>query len=971
MKQISAACALAFAFSAATALAQDEEIEEITVTGSHIEGLELDGALPAVEISREDIDESGADTLVNLLDQLTQTGGGNGTFTTEGSGPGSQQNPVGSSAVSLRGLGTSSTLTLVNGRRVSVASFAKGGTESFVDINSIPLAAIERVEVLTSGASATYGADAVAGVVNVILRDDYEGFEVSVSGGNSTASSDDGKYNVNMIWGAATDRTRTMIVADYFKRGALFERDRSITAISADPSADSAYLAFNSSAVSLSDVIDEDNCAAVAGDRFTPGDSSFGRACLYNVNDVVAAIGEFESVGVTASFNVDFDRVTWFNELMYQTTESFGNRSGASFGGSGLALSPFHPGWANEQELIDALEVSYSNATSDDYTPVGGLSAVDVLNLIENDSSTFGRDADDYFYTVFGRFDDPRETEVETDSFRFVTGLSGEAGDWSWEAAASIGRSESVQRGTQGLINRERLQAGLLGNLCSDGSTVTADYEYFPSGNDIANKRNVSYFPGGATCEDNGLTTLWVDPFNNVSDQSADILELLRVEGARKGESDLLAFDFKASTLELFDVPAGPVAAAFGLDWRREEISDVPDRSLLATPENSDPVLAFSSTGALYERDQFSVFGEMYVPIFDGFEAQLALRYDDYEDFGGDTNGKIGLRYEVTEKAILRANWSQSYRAPSLAQAGLTTKLNSYRAFCDSSDQFSQFFLDQGICGGFDSTLGLNTELVGNPDLEPETADTYGFGVLFRPTDDIDVNIDWWRIEYRNIIVDEQDAYVFNTLQGNTAGGIFTDPNDLVTGQPGLYLDNGELLDVHFQQFNAGRQDVEGIDVAYTQYFETDAYGTFTLLLDLSYLVEFEEQLLETSAVENFAGKFTYPELFARAKLRWRTGDWRTSLSLNYTGSYEDDLFTDAAENAGLDPLVDSVDVSSWTTVDLSASYDFTDTSYLQLNVLNALDEEPNRVFGSGANVDYTNTNIMGRFVTLRYTHGF
>ena len=974
---VSCAVGMLVLAQAAPALAQEEVIEEIFVTGTLIEGLDREGALPAFQLSREDIDESGADSLAVLLEELSQTGGGNGTFTTEGSGPGSGQNPVGASAVSLRGLGTSSTLTLVNGRRVSVASFAKGGTESFVDINSIPLSAIERVEVLTSGASATYGADAVAGVVNVILRDDYEGFEVSVSAGNSTESSNDGRYNANLVWGTSTDTTSAMVVVDYFKREALFERDRDSTAVSADPSADSAFAAFNSSAISMFDVIDEAACAAAAGDRFTPGDSPFGRACLYNVNDVVTAVGEFESYGVTATFDVDFDKVTWFNEFMYQSTESTGNRAGAPLGGSGLALSPFHPGWSGQQDLIDALEVEYSLSTDQVYDPVGGLTAVDVLDLIENDPSVWGRQADDYFFTIFGRFDEPRETQVETDSYRFVSGLTGDVGDWTWEGAVSIGHSESDQRGTQGLINRERLQAGLLGNLCADGSTVTADYEYFPADGDIANKRNVSYFPGGATCEDNGSTTVWVNPFGNLSDQPADVMGLLGVEGNRSGESELFSVDFKISTLEFFDMPAGPVAAAFGMDWRREEISDAPDVSLLATPLNSDPVLAFSSTGADYDRDQFAVYGELVLPLADGFEAQVALRYDDYEDFGSDTNAKIGLRYEITESAILRANWSESYRAPSLAQAGLTTKLNSYRASCDDSDQFAQAFLEAELCGvdgdgiPFDSTLGLNTELVGNPDLEPETADTFGFGVLLRPTDDINIDIDWWRIEYRDIIVDEQDAYVFNTLNGNTAGGIFTDPNDLVTGQPGLYLEDGELLDVHFQLFNAGRQDVEGIDLAYTQYFDTDTRGTITLMFDASYLIEFEEQLLESSEVERLAGDWRYPRFFARAKVRWSLDQWSTSLVANYTGSYEDDLFTDAAENAGLDPETDSRDVGSWTTLNLNLSYDFENQSYVQLNIRNLLDEEPNRVFGSAANVDYANTDIMGRFFTLRYTHVF
>ncbi|HSN71507.1 MAG TPA: TonB-dependent receptor plug domain-containing protein, partial [Steroidobacteraceae bacterium] len=180
-------------------------MEEVLVTGSHIEGLDLRGAVQAVQLDRRDIETSGAESLGELMQDLTITGGGVGTFTTSTAGALSSDTPVGAASVSLRGLGTGSTLTLINGRRASISSFARGQS-SFIDINSIPMAAIERIEILPSGASATYGADAVAGVVNYVLRDDYEGFEVSASYGDSTASSNDSRRNVNAIAGIGNDR---------------------------------------------------------------------------------------------------------------------------------------------------------------------------------------------------------------------------------------------------------------------------------------------------------------------------------------------------------------------------------------------------------------------------------------------------------------------------------------------------------------------------------------------------------------------------------------------------------------------------------------------------------------------------------------------------------------------------------------------------------------------------------------------
>jgi outer membrane cobalamin receptor len=152
--------------------------------------VDLEGSQPLTVITSKDIERSGAVSLTELLRTVNQTRGGTGTFNTAQSGATSTSTPPGQAAAALRGMGPSSTLTLVNGRRIAASSFASG-TENFVDINSIPLAAIERIEILATGASAIYGADAVAGVINYILKDDFQGFELSAQYGQSEVSADE------------------------------------------------------------------------------------------------------------------------------------------------------------------------------------------------------------------------------------------------------------------------------------------------------------------------------------------------------------------------------------------------------------------------------------------------------------------------------------------------------------------------------------------------------------------------------------------------------------------------------------------------------------------------------------------------------------------------------------------------------------------------------------------------------------
>lgn len=416
-----AACALftltpvAAAIAAETAPAKAEEVETITVTGSRLKGVDMEGAMPITVLDEDDIADSGAKSVIDLLKTLPQMGGGAGTFSTSSSGTKTGDSPAGSSGISLRGLGTSSTLTLVNGRRVSVSSFANGN-ESFVDVNAIPLAAIKRVEVLTSGASAIYGADAVAGVVNFILKEDFEGVEIGTSYGESEASSADDKVNFNITGGTKVGNTHVMGVFDYFKRNALYDTDREITAVERNPSEQGIWPSFNDLYAQPEDFVE----AGCPDDQFGVG--SYGEYCGVNRNGYTATDPGIESYSGLVTVNVDLSSdLRWKNELMYSRKTSEADSAPAPFSEEEVYLD--HPGMPEDfrDRLLDA-----------------------------------GVDPD---YPVFawGRFPDARTVEVESDNFRLVSSLQGSVADWDWQSALSYGENKNTQTATAGIYNVEKI----------------------------------------------------------------------------------------------------------------------------------------------------------------------------------------------------------------------------------------------------------------------------------------------------------------------------------------------------------------------------------------------------------------------------------------------------------------------------------------------------------------------------------
>ena len=278
-------------------------------------------------------------------------------------------------------------------------------------------------------------------------------------------------------------------------------------------------------------------------------------------------------------------------------------------------------------------------------------------------------------------------------------------------------------------------------------------------------------------------------------------------------------------------------------------------------------------------------------------------------------------------------------------------------------------------CGGDpEGSLPILTEIIGNPDLQPETAENVGLGFAWQFTDDASLVVDYWRIDYENLVgTDEADflrrafAGVFE-IRDFSAGDA-----PLPESMPGVEIENGVVVEAHVPLLNFGYQNTDGVDISYTHYWDTDSNGRFRFTFDATYLNSFEQQLSSVSGVEELAGDYSYPEWLATVGARWQYEDWRINARLRYTDSYRDDLTglrLDTLEEFGL--TADSrEDVASWTTLDLGVSYDITPSSWIRLNVDNVLDRRAPRVFGSAAGVDFYNHDTMGRYFTLRYTHIF
>ncbi len=868
---VGVACALGITGGLALtpATAQDIRVE---VTGSNIKRVDTEGPAPVTVLTREDIEQRGQTTVAEVLRSLPQAGG----FTFDDQFTNSFA--PGTAGIGLRNLGQNATLVLVNGRRVANYGFAQNVDLAFVDLNSIPLGAIERIEVLTDGASAIYGSDAIAGVVNIILRRDFKGTEVS-AGYGVTDKGDGNEIRANVIagWGdLAKDRFNAMLVADYFKRDPINLGDRTYSR-NANMESRGGF-DFRSPSGSPGTWVQR------AGT--TPGfdlsrpfpdcpaesvwvDPSGGPGCSFNFNPFIDTVPETERWAV-------YGRVTW------DITKDF-----QFFG-----------------------EASYNNTVTN--TTAAPTPASFTLPVGHNSNPWSSPVTIRYRYLDAGA----RLNEIDTEATRFLAGLRGNVKGWDWEVGALYSKSDSVNTGRNYISATEQSQ----------------------------------------------LVSRGVYNFLNPSQNAPTLVDALRIQTTRTGESDMLLIDAKTSG-EIWKLSTGSLMGAFGVEYREDEIKDTPDANSVA-----GNVVGSGGTAAAGSRDLFSAYGELMIPLHKTVEMQAAIRYDDYSDFGSTWNPKVALRWQPVRELVLRGSWAKGFRAPSLVELYLGDTI-SFPSFIDNPrcNAYRAGGAPAADTNAICRNLQYRTRSGGNADLEAETSESFFAGFIWEPLDNFSMSIDWFKIDHQNIIDQPTISYQLNNpdLFPGSINRFPQNALDVAMGAPGALHGSGsdEVVGLNQQYFNISEQKVQGIDFNFTLRNSLGEWGKLTSNLAGTYNMTYERAAAPGQPLIEYNGTYQYPRWRGNLLFDWERGPWNSSLFANYIHSYYQ------ANGTAFGGSTDYVD--AWVTWNWSIRYRGFKNWELTFGVNNLFDEDPPFSDDETQGYDFTTHNPVGRFYYGRVKYAF
>ncbi|MBT3851660.1 MAG: TonB-dependent receptor [Gammaproteobacteria bacterium] len=830
-----------------------QDIEEVMVTGSYIKGSATDGASPVEIIDRDTIEDIGATTIADITRNLSVNSGSenNSDSFTQGA-------TQGTSNVNLRGLGLSSTLILVDGRRHTLTGATANDGSAFVNTNAIPTVAVERVEVLKEGAASIYGSDAVAGVVNYIFRRDFTGveFEFSSQEADISGQTDD---RMSVIWGAKNGNSNFVLAASVLDRspmsGADFDPSLAQLGISG---LGTSFLLFGPSTV---------DSGPYAG-TYSPFQNVADPSCVANQGILIPqASGERCGFVYGPRFNVVNDED---HESMYGSFKTLL--------GNGNAFEIDY--------MSTAIDVN-DNPQSPSYPALSYLSPANAI-MPGTGGNPFGVPVLWLGRALGSAFPSPiAPREIETD--RFSVGLSGDFDNgFDWDAHYTVSSEDFY--GQQPDTSTSKFSAAIKGN---GGSAGNQTWDLFT-------------------------------PSNN----SADLIKWISTNQQTWTETELAVFDFVVSG------QLGSVDIASGFQYRDETFNVARGASSIAQFDAAGNItvpadLLFLGGGleSNASRDAMAVFVEGSVDASDKLELKGALRYEDL-DSDSSINPKIAFKYQASDTLAFRGSFSTSFREASLAQ--LTSTSIGLQGIQD-------YNADGSPKGG---TVFIRIAAKNNPNLAPEESDNMNIGALWNPTDQLSMKLDYWAIDYTDVITIE-----------NAQGKVAANPNDPDVKR----TTGGTLTGVTTKYFNASQVNTSGIDFESTYDFDT-AWGQAQVGVNMMHMLEYEIPLngVTTDVVglfnhDNFARSM--PETKAVFHAALQNGNNRLSMFGRYTSDYRTTRPLDAIAKArGFSQSIDS-----FFTVDLMDAYtiEMNDSELkLSVGITNLFDEEVPLVYDA-ANWSY------------------
>ena len=936
-----------FGFGSQTALAQDETLEEIVVTGSFIKGTAEDAALPVDVLTRSDLEDVGSPSLIEMVRNLGVTSGNLGEtnqFDTRGG-----QAAEGVTAINLRGLGPARTLVLINSKRhVSTETIG-------VDISAIPSIAIGRVEVLKDGAAALYGSDAIGGVVNFITRDSFEGFEVS---GNFTDLDDsDGDTNVAAIFGRRVGALHFAISGEYEERSELRIRDRdwALRPFAENPGP-GGWSSIGNPGTFFPGISNGAGGRTLLGGA-TPdpgcellGGTSSGGFCRFQYTFFDNLVEEQESYKVFAEVNYDIsDKISFHAEALYHDMDMPEWKTSPSYPpqallGNDRFIEASHPG------LID-LKAQNPGL----FNEVAGIPA-----------SVQGASSWSRMLGIAGRNGQPESSYRKTKTKRISFGLVGETDSGiSFDTSFSWSKRERDIGGSDMYIERMAFAFDGLGGAGCDPATGSAGVgpcEYY---NPFSNALSFSPVTGATNPQYNASVA-----------NSNELINWLTAETGSATDNETLVFEAILSGDSRWDLGGGSVGWAAGIQYRKDtydfSVKDVANRAINPCAFNNPMSVTLGHTATLdcgaagagqlaflaatdeenTDRDVYGVFAELALPITEALDVQLAVRYEDYgSKNGGDTiDPKIAFSWTLTDEFSLRGSVSTTFRGPpSSFLSGTSTSL--------------QFI---GAALAFKAG-----DTVGNPDLEPETAVTTNFGAIYQ-NENFYASLDYWSFNFEDPLQLENANQIVAAYGANDCAdggsGVGTAGCDLLRGRlspTGTSI--GGVERITRSVINGSDIDTSGIDFVANYSFNDVVGGELTLGLEGSYTFEYKSDDFVTgdgftlAPGDDFVGRLNEgtpfqpkPELKASFIAKWSNQAHRVTYAARYIDGMED-------ANSPV-PALDNID--DHLTHDVHYINNMFDDVTLSLSVLNFTDEDPPQV-ANDLNYDPYNHSGYGRLIKL------
>jgi iron complex outermembrane receptor protein len=917
------------------AQSSDAATARVEITGSSIKRIQKEGALPVEVISRDQIDKAGIVTAEQLIMRLTSNSNGSENLASNSDvTSGAQRGNNGASSANLRGQGADSTLVLLNGRRVAT----HGMKGQAVDINSIPMAAVDRVEVLKDGASAIYGTDAIGGVINFILRKNYTGLEVqaftditeraggeinrlTVTGGYGDLDKD--KFNVLMTFahsensalrgdqrgfvntfqpdrGLSVDTRGTPLATIFSRAGSLLPTSPK----------DKAGLTVNG--INPLDLPGGAGCSSVDGmgpyDENLWADQSTKYGCAWDTGRAAVLQQPVDNTNYVV-------RGTWKINEHQITAEAVGSHVEVA-----KSFSPYQ------------ISSAAGNATTAfglaSYYPLNAKTKTTYDSIYNQMLAEFPAIAANYGNPIAYRWRcmpcGNREIRTETDADRFLLGADGPIGTWDYRVGLSRATSESV-------------------------SVIGNGYYYF-------DKFRAALGSGD------------LNPFSLTQSQAGiDAIKAASATGAvlYGGKTTVTEFDATFSG-EVFQMPAGAAMAAVGFDQRKEEYAFNGSLSVANGP--SIYLAPFDTQNDLtaHSRTIKAVFAEVMLPVTKSLELTGAVRYDDYSGFGSTTNPKVSFRFTPFEQLLFRGSYNTGFRVPAFNQIFNLPTETQYvgKDLIDPANCLSgKVNLAIAGCGPVTPIQVTG----GKADLGPETAKQGSVGMVWAPIRDFSLNLDYWDIKKED------------TIQSISLADLLANYSSF----PERFLrdSSNTLIAIDQRWVNSGGSQTRGVEVGAKANGKIGA-ALWSAGIDGSYLLEKKSRVLPSVPYgSSEVGRFVFSgDLGLRWKhtayFNYQRGDWTTTLTQIYRSGYKDQVLPGVL-NGAVHPANWKEKVDAYQIFNISATYAGIKNMSITAGIQNLLDKDPpfavtyDSNTGAGSSWEPRVADPRGRSYTLLLNYKF